>query len=245
VTTTPPRFIPAPDEAVTLPVDELAIQVLRFLAENPGTETRSTIANPGYWHEYFGQSGTDQSFLEAMAEAWDWLTHHGLLAPKPGDGWNGWAFITRRGRRLLDEAQPLAILVAEGRASADLHRSIATIVRQQYLLGQYELAAFAALRQVEIRVRELSGQPNDAIGVSLMTAAFNPNGGSLADASTLAAEQEATMNLFRSAIGVFKNPSSHREVDYSDPVFASKVVQLADLLLRMLDRIDVRRAAGS
>lgn len=37
-------------------------------------------------------------------------------------------------------------------------------------------------------------------------------------------------------MGVFKNPSSHRIVDYDDPTLASEVVLFADLLLRMLDR---------
>lgn len=42
--------------------------------------------------------------------------------------------------------------------------------------------------------------------------------------------------LFRGALGTFKNLSSHRETDYGDATFASKVVLLADLLLRLLDR---------
>ncbi len=30
-------------------------------------------------------------------------------------------------------------------------------VKSQFLIGEYELSAFAAMREVEIRVRELSG----------------------------------------------------------------------------------------
>jgi uncharacterized protein (TIGR02391 family) len=109
-------------------------------------------------------------------------------------------------------------------------------------MGQFELAAFAALREVEIRVRDLGGFENDMIGVPLMTAAFNPGApGPLADVAAEKGEQEATMALFRGAIGTFKNPSSHRAVDYDDPVLAAEVVLLADLLLRLLDRIERRR----
>jgi hypothetical protein len=43
------------------------------------------------------------------------------------------------------------------------------------------------------------------------------------------------MALFWGAIGVFKNPTSHRPVDYGDPAMAAEAVLLADLLLRMLD----------
>ena len=50
-----------------------------------------------------------------------------------------------------------------------------------------------------------------------------------------------TRVLFRGALGVFKNPSSHREVEFDGPTEAAEVVMLADLLLRMLDRIAQRR----
>jgi Protein of unknown function (Hypoth_ymh) len=61
-----------------------------------------------------------------------------------------------------------------------------------------------------------------------------------ADLTTLlmrAGESQAMMSLFDGAIGVFKNPPSHRQVAYEDPTEASEVVLLADLLLRILDRI--------
>ena len=41
-------------------------------------------------------------------------------------------------------------------------------------------------------------------------------------------------------IGLFKNPSSHRQVTYSDPTVASEVILLGDLLLRMLDTTAAR-----
>ena len=54
----------------------------------------------------------------------------------------------------------------------------------------------------------------------------------------LVLEQVATMELFAGAIGTFKNPASHRTVDYSDPTEAAEVVLLADLLMRLLDRVE-------
>jgi len=48
------------------------------------------------------------------------------------------------------------------------------------------------------------------------------------------------MNLFKGAIGVLKNPGSHREVEFEDPTEAAEAVLLADLLMRILDRIEVR-----
>jgi uncharacterized protein (TIGR02391 family) len=99
------------------------------------------------------------------------------------------------------------------------------------------LAVFAALREVEIRVRELAVAPESLLGVKLMQQAFSLNGpGPLVDPSADPSEQEATMNLFKGAIGLFKNPTSHRAVDYDDPIIASDAVVLADLLLRLLDQ---------
>jgi Protein of unknown function (Hypoth_ymh) len=48
-------------------------------------------------------------------------------------------------------------------------------------------------------------------------------------------ESEATMALFRGAIGIIKNPSSHRQVEFEDPTTASEVILMADLLCGMLD----------
>ncbi|MCW0215812.1 MAG: TIGR02391 family protein [Pseudonocardia sp.] len=117
----------------------------------------------------------------------------------------------------------------------DLHSAIAERVRSQFLLGEYELAALAAMRQVEIRVRELSGAGAGDIGVALMRQAFKVDGGLLADPRVERGEREAMSAFFAGAIGVFKNPVSHRQVDYEDPTQASEIVLVADLMLRILD----------
>jgi hypothetical protein len=43
------------------------------------------------------------------------------------------------------------------------------------------------------------------------------------------------MELLAGSIGLFKKPSSHRGVDYADPVVATEIILLADLPLRLLD----------
>jgi len=97
------------------------------------------------------------------------------------------------------------------------------------------------MREVEIRVRELSGAgtaPGD-LGVKLVQREFG-EGGALADPRAEGGERQATMALFWGALGVFKNPSSHREVEFDDPTEAAEVVMLADLLLRVLERVAAR-----
>ena len=46
------------------------------------------------------------------------------------------------------------------------------------------------------------------------------------------------MELFAGTIGLFENPTSHREVEFDDPTEASEVILLADLLMRVLDRTE-------
>lgn len=51
--------------------------------------------------------------------------------------------------------------------------------------------------------------------------------------------------LFGGAYGAVRNPASHRTFDLDDVTMASEVVLLADLLLRMLDRIAARLDSGT
>lgn len=83
----------------------------------------------------------------------------------------------------------------------------------------------------------MAGFDESVIGVSMMEQAFNPNApGPLCDITLDGGEQKAMMFLFAGAIGVFKNPTSHRRVDYGDPTIAAEAVLFADLLLRLLAR---------
>jgi hypothetical protein len=47
---------------------------------------------------------------------------------------------------------------------------------------------------------------------------------------------------FWGAMGLYKNPVSHRRVEYADPTVASEIVLLADLLLRILDGVEDRQS---
>lgn len=68
-----------------------------------------------------------------------------------------------------------------------------------------------------------------------MRQAFHPNTGPLRDASADGGERQARTDLYAGAIGLFKNPSSHRPVNCDDPTLASEIILLADLLLRLVD----------
>ncbi|MFI5982420.1 TIGR02391 family protein [Streptomyces sp. NPDC051555] len=88
--------------------------------------------------------------------------------------------------------------------------------RPQFLRGDFEVAAFMAMKDVEVRVRELAGLSNSAIGKTLMTDAFRPpknandpndHGGPLWDPTADPGEAVALMELFK---GAFRSTSSSR-----------------------------------
>lgn len=229
-----------------MPVDQLAMHVLWYLADTGKYHRRvdfiferlreDFVPTPGQMTVY-RQDASDLQHPAARAwgEAWEWLMPRGLITADLQGNSDYWT-ISRHGRRIAAEAEPLTHLRSLALLETDLHPRIAKSARSLFLQGQYELAAFDAMKQVEIRVRELSGAGAGDIGVPLMRHAFKPDGGPLADAAQEKGEQEATSALYAGAIGVVKNPTSHRQVEYADPTEASEAVLLADLLLRMLDR---------
>jgi len=238
--------LPRPHELKELPPDVVGVLLLRLVVQHGQGNllTRSAVANPSYWREQLGEGGTDDDFIHAMAEAWDWLIAHGLIALRPGEGsMQGWSFVTRRGHSVANSGDPLALVRAEERLSVDLHPRIGERIRRQFLLGEYEPAAFIAMREVEIRLRELANADNSEIGVKLAKDYLRPDG-ALADPNLERGEQEATMALFWGALGVFKNPSSHRQVEFADATLASEVILLADLLLRLLDQMATPEAVA-
>ncbi|SDM31843.1 TIGR02391 family protein [Allokutzneria albata] len=102
-----------------------------------------------------------------------------------------------------------------------------------------------AMKEVEVAVRARAGLSNTLVGTSLMQEAFKKPkdsndpaiGGPLWQPGSEPGEAVALMELFTGAIGLFKNPVSHRRVDLTDPAEAAEIVLLAGLLLRLVTKI--------
>jgi uncharacterized protein (TIGR02391 family) len=249
-------FIPPPDEATALPTPELAVRLLAYLVAledalgGHGIALGASQLRPdAVAHSESSPEHTkgqhDEPFLRAVSEAWAWLVANGLLARRPGTGSED-MFVTRAGRAVVVRPDGLARLRAQQRLGVELHQRIASKIRNQFLLGDHETAVFVAMKEVEIRVRELSGL-DSLIGVKLMQEAFRPEspnagkpGGPLANSDPDGGEQVGWMHLFCGAISVFKNPSSHRQVDFDEPTMAAEVILLGDLMLRLLDDVAER-----
>lgn len=218
---------------IELPVESLALAVLENYA-------KSDAWNRDNWLIAAQHTLGRGPHINALAEAWSWLESRALVAPHPDQSASGSRIVTRAGRRAVEQSSLEEILAAE-RIGLDLHPRLEGQIRPIFLLGDYETAAFKAMKEVEVRVRELAGLPNDLIGVALMRQAFNQNTGPLTDATHEGGERQARSDLFAGAIGSFKNPTSHRTVTYTDPIEASEVILLADLLMRILDSIERTR----
>ncbi len=213
-------------EILALPIDRLGFEILRQFDRG----TQMHIYN---YLNSWRNAGVDgnSAIMQAVAEACMWLCNSGLVVEPAGIGRG---FITRLGKQILDRDLPFLAAVKK-LDDADLHPQIES-VRTQFLLGEYELAAFAAMKQVEIRVRLLGGFDDADIGRPMMRNAFKPGEGPLHDPNAEPGEQQGLSDLFAGAIGVFKNPTSHRVVTFADPGEAAEIIGLASLLLRILDR---------
>lgn len=216
-----------------LPVEEAGLLVLRWVAGQDGSVMRRNFVI-GIGGSHGAPEGV--AARRPAAEAWHWLEARGLIfADYDGDAW--WP--SRLGLEVLAAGDGgRALVQARELLGHALHRRLEPQVRRLFSIGEFESAAFRAMREVEIVVREESGLQGMS-GVPLMRRAFDASEGHLRSPSHDDGERQRLADLYAGAIGTFKNPSSHRAVEFDDPVEASEVVLFADLLLRIVDRIAV------
>ena len=177
-----------------------------------------------------------QSTHEAIQE----LKNSGYLVRDASQSSDNWLIFTEKGLDLVRSQKDPEISGLR----------LEEVVSDQQLLqkclnpfndGDYETAIFAAFKHVEERVRVASRADVSEIGVPLMTFALHPQNGKLIiPKCKLTAEQEGVYNLFKGAIQFFKNPSSHRTVDYEKKVETIKIIAFADLLLKILSSAQQR-----
>jgi uncharacterized protein (TIGR02391 family) len=235
----------SPNDALDLPIDELAIIVLKDIDDTRENSEFNYIAQYADRMESPYRQGVGSQYhlgIYAITEAIAWLRSMHMLSHRPMDNRNDTMVVTKTGRQAME-------LGAEGvkaihRLQDNLHPAILRRARRQFLLGEYENAIFVAMKAVEVRVRKLSGFGNEVIGVDLMTKAFKA-GGPLADPSAPSGEIQGMMYLFAGSYAVLRNPSGHREIEYDDVTEASEAVITTSLLMRILDRIEARLASAS
>lgn len=230
-------IFPLPKESLKLEPQELAVFLLKYLCEaeksSPGSLNRYNFTLESYLGRYAGERYDEVA--KAITEAWIWLEREGMIAPKPGTQ-GEWVFITRRGWKLRNKTDLITYLKGSFLPEQSLDPVLARKVRPLFIRGDYETAIFQAFKEVEIRVRTNAGLSTDLIGVDLMRQAFHQENGPLTDKDRILSERQATAHLFAGAIGLFKNPSSHRDVNLEDVSEAAELILFANHLIRLADR---------
>ena len=194
---------PPPEEILEIEPEELAPFILRYLQKQPPNSINRynfSLIQDGDLYQRLGQSKVEE-YVKCLMEAWMYLEREGFIAPQPGQQ-GDWAFVTRRGRKVVEAQDFQAYRKGYLLPSEGLDPILVQKLKQSFIRGDYDTAVFQAFKEVEVRVRKKANLANTDIGVSLMRKAFNPKDGVLADKGADGGEQVARMELFAGAIGL-------------------------------------------
>lgn len=228
-------LVPDGDALLQLEPEEIGGVILEFLhsreAQDSGMLNRNNFGLPHVVAEY--PRHLQSKISHVLMEGWIWLEREGLIAPDPQQT-GGWVFLTRRGERLRTAIDLAAYQRGNLLPRQLLHPVIAGKTWSPFLRGEYDTAVFQAFKELEVATRQSSGFGPDMLGVPLMRNAFNIDKGPLADVNAQQGERQALSDLFAGAIGVYKNPHSHRQVSL-DAEDAVEMIMLASHLLKIVD----------
>lgn len=168
------------------------------------------------------------------------LKTSGLIVRDSGQNDDVFQILTARGKEIVDKQQdPDAYALRLEQVLKN--PALLSVCVDSFNEGDYEIAIFKAFRFVEERVRETAHLDAKDIGTELMNKAFNPSAGKLIITTcAVTAEQEGVQSLFRGAISEFKNPSSHRTVNYDDRQVTIQTIAFAELLIGILSKANLR-----
>ncbi|MDN5003977.1 TIGR02391 family protein [Bradyrhizobium sp. GCM10027634] len=221
---------------LTMEPEELAVHVLLAMKGDPSSLHQANFTSSLFQGSGQKYHGRNDAVEVAIAEAWNWLEVQGLLVPAPGtNGANGWKIFSRRAQKMQSADDVTAFARSRRVPKESLHPRIAEKVWSAFMRSEFDVAAFLAMKAVEVYVREAGGFKNSDIGQDLMRRAFHEDNGPLTDPAAERSERQARSALFAGAIGCYKNPHSHRDVDINGPDEALEIVLLANHLLRIVD----------
>jgi hypothetical protein len=168
-----PQSIPDAQVLLSLQPEELAGKMLFILRKrNQGRNTAgesfilSTLLSnlwptnyvAGYEPPYPAELRNEINL--AIAESWGWLIAQALLVPV-GTAGNADSYVLgRRALKFQDESQFATFIVTRMLPKDSLHPRLADKVWSAFLRGEYDVAAFQAMKAVEVYVREAAKLPD-------------------------------------------------------------------------------------
>jgi len=178
------------------------------------------------------QRKLDRSFQKALK----WLESQELIESDEGyNGKNGIVTLTEQGEQCelqtdFQNIQRRSLLVPQM-----LHPEFHDAVYSAFHEGRFGDAVFAAFKRIEIEVHKKSKRPKEERGSDLMRAAFNPDNGPLTDMQEAKSSRAALMMLFVGAFGRFRNPESHENREFADPLEPMRELMFASRLLTIVE----------
>jgi len=241
------KIYPPSETVLDMEPEELAPIVLKHLNQPGPQKLNMHNFSTGTDPDFVKWAGDDhkrrEEVMKRLIVAWRWLERELFIAPQPGNV--SWAFITPRGKEVLESQNFETYNRGHLLPSDGLDPILVRKVKQTFIRGDYDTAIFQAFKEVEVRVRKKAGLSNKDFGVPLIRKAFGPPAGPLVDKKADKGEQTAIMELFAGALGTFKNPSSHRDVEFSDPKEAADIIHIANQLLRIVESIESIKLANT
>jgi len=144
-------------------------------------------------------------------------------------------FPTKRGFRFLEREFRRVVKTYALMPETYVHPLIAQKSFKLLNDGQFESAVLQAFKTIEIRIREKISADSENVGMKLIRRAFHPENGPLTDYALPKAEREAFCNYIAGALGYYKNPCSHRDVEM-DFVSAFERIVVASDLLKVIEK---------
>jgi uncharacterized protein (TIGR02391 family) len=229
------ELLPSPTELLQLDPEDVADLLLLHLIQGAGRQISryNLLDRSGEIGQYAGDLYDEVA--RAMNEAWMVLEKGSLIAPEPGSSDGAWSYVTDRGRRLQSATDFRVFQRGNLLPQSSLDPVLSMHVRPIFLRGDYDTAVLRVFKEIEPRTRAATGLGDEWIGVALMREAFHIDRGKLTDQTRVPGEKQAVSDLFAGAVGMFKNPSSHRNVSYS-PEEAATLIRLADYLLSLIEK---------
>ena len=142
-------IFPDSDALLSLEPEELAGIVLEFL-NSLSRDVADQLLNRHNFSQqtvdgYPGEKKTEIS--EALMEAWVWLEREGLLAPRPASFNEGWVFITRRGKQVLNREGVQKYYHGNILPKHLLHPVIAQKVWSPFIRGEYDTDCISSIQR--------------------------------------------------------------------------------------------------